>query len=189
MDGTPYLVLKARADQIPLRDNSASLVIGTPPEFGIKSRPRADYCTSDPKEYRLLIRKFLKEATRIVQPEGHILLTDGFPQTRGSNGARRIVFQVLRKQVCNGHWTDRRIRSIAFFTHFVQVKNFPWWALSIRLYRNLIQDYSRPGEIVVHVFSGSGNGAIAALGLARRPILIDLHYHRQVGSRLRKRIH
>lgn len=188
MDGTPYLLLKARADQIPLPDNSVSLVIGTPPEFGVRCRPRSDYCTSDPEEYDLLIRKFLKEATRIVHPRGHILLTEGSPQIRGSKGARPIIFHVLQKQISHGHWTHQRIRSETFFTHFVEVKNFPWWALSIRLYRSLIRHYSRPGEIVVHVFSGSGNGAIAALELARRPILIDLHYHRQIGRRLRKRI-
>jgi hypothetical protein len=188
MNGSRYLLIKASANQIPLRDNSVSLVIATPPIFGVKHRPKADYCTSDLKEYDLFITRFLTQATKIVQPRGYILLVESRIEPRGSKGARRIIFHVLQKQILRGRWTNQRIRSETFLTHFLDVKDFPWWALSLRLYRNLIQRYSHPGDIVVHVFSGSGNGAIAALDLGRRPILIDLHYHRQVGRRLRKRI-
>ena len=188
MNVTPYLILKASAHQLPLPDNFVSLVIGTPPDFGVRCRPRSDFCTGDPQEYDLMIREFVREAMRIVRPRGHILVTESRPQIIGSKGARSIMFRVVQKQVAHGNWTDQRIGSETFFTHFVEVKGFPWWALSIQLYRNLIRRYSRRGEVVVHIFSGSGNGAIAALELARRPILIDLHYHRQLGRRLRKRL-
>ncbi len=188
INGSRYLLIKASANQIPLRDNSVSLVIATPPIFGVKHRPKADYCTSDLKEYDLFITRFLTQATKIVQPRGYILLIESRIEPRGSKGARRIIFHVLQKQILHGRWTHQRIRSDTFLTHFLDVKDFPWWALSLRLYRNLIQQYSHLGDIVVHVFSGSGNGAIAALDLGRRPILIDLHYHRQVERRLRKRI-
>jgi hypothetical protein len=188
MNGSPYLLVKASADHIPLTNDSVSLVIATPPIFGVRHRPKADYCTSDPEEYDLFISRFLKEATRIVQPRRHLLLVESRIQPRGSKGARPVIFHVLQKQMSHGHWTHQRIRSETFFTHFLDVKDFPWWAFSLRLYRSLIRRYSEPGEIVAHVFSGSGNGAIAALELGRMPILIDLHYHRQIRRRLRKKV-
>ena len=188
MNGSQYLLIKASASQIPLRDNSVRLVIATPPIFGVKHRPKTDYCTSDLKQYDQFIAAFLTQATNIVQPRGYILLVESRIEPRGSIGARRIIFHVLQKQILCGRWTHRRIRSETFRTHFIDVRDFPWWAFSLRLYRTLILRYSHVGDIVVHVFSGSGNGAIAALDLGRRPILIDLHYHRQVGRRLRKRI-
>jgi hypothetical protein len=188
INGSPYLLVKASADQIPLAKNSVSLVIATPPIFGARHRPKADYCTSDPEEYDLFIRRFLKEATRIVQPRRHILLLETRTQPRGSKGARPIIFHILQKRMSHGRWAHQRIRSETFFTHFLDVKDFPWWAFSLRLYRSLIRRYSKPGEIVTHVFSGSGNGAIAALELGRMAILIDLHYHRQIRRRLLKKV-
>lgn len=187
-DGESYLLLKADASQIPLKNDSVSLVIATPPGLGVKRRRKGDYCTSDPEEYALLITKFLKEAARILKPGRRILLISSSPPRGKSKGARRVVFHVLQKRISRDHWTHGRIKSETFLTHYVNVKNFPWWALSVRLYRNLIRRYSRPGEIVAHVFSGSGNGGIAALELARKPILIDLHYHRQTRRRLNERI-
>jgi hypothetical protein len=187
-DGRPYLLLKASASQLPLSSDSVSLVIATPPFLGVRCRPKADYCTSDPYEYRSLMSIFLAEATRIVKPRRHILLISGRERTGKSKGARRVVFHVIQKLGSRGHWTHRRVKSATFLTHYMKVKNFPWWALSIRLYRNLIRCYSEPGEIVAHVFSGSGNGGIAALESARTPILIDSHYQRQVRRRLEKRV-
>jgi hypothetical protein len=185
-DGIPYLLLKADASQIPLANNSVSLVIATPPDLGVKHRPKGDYCTSDPTEYRLLIGRFLKEATRIVKPGRKILLISDRFQIGKSKGARRVVFNVLQKRISGGHWSVEHLKSVTFLTHYTKVRNFPWWALATRLYRNLICRYSDIGEIVAHVFSGSGNGGIAALELARKPVLIDLHYHRQVKERLGK---
>jgi len=188
VDCLPYLLLKADASQIPLKNNSVSLVIATPPGLGVKRRRKRDYCTSDQEEYDLLMTKFLKEATRILKPCRHILLISSRPERVKSKGARRVVFHVLQKRVSRGHWTHERIKSETFLTHYVDMRNFPWWALSVRLYRNLILRYSEPGEIVAHIFSGSGNGGIAALELARKPVLIDLLYQRQTRRRLDERI-
>ena len=182
----PYLILKANATKIPLRDDSVGLVIATPPDLGVKHRRSEEYCTSDPEEYRTLMTEFLKEATRIVKRRGHILVVSDTSRTKKSRGARRIIFQVLQKRSGRGHWIPKRVKSEAFLTHYLDVRNFPWWALSVRLYRDLIWRYSEPGEIVAHVFSGSGNGGIAALKLERKSILIDLHYHRQAKVRLAK---
>jgi hypothetical protein len=187
-DCQPYLLAKADASQIPLKDNSVSLVIATPPNLGVKRRRKRDYCTSDQEEYALLMTKFLKEAIRILKPRRHILLISSLPGRRKSKGARRVVFHVLQKRVSRYRWTHVRIKSETFLTHYVEVRNFPWWALSVWLYRNLIRRYSEPGEIVAHIFSGSGNGGIAALELARKPVLIDLHYQRQTRWRLDDRI-
>ena len=187
-DRRPYLLLKADASQIPLKNNSVSLVIATPPGLYVKRRRKRDYCTSDQKEYASLMTKFLREATRILKPRRHILLISSRQGRGNSKGARRVVFHVLQKRASRGHWTPKRIKSETFLTHYVDVRNFPWWALSVRLYRNLIRRYTEPGEIVAHVFSGSGNGGIAALQLARKPVLIDLHYQRQTRRRLDERI-
>ncbi len=183
-----YLLLKANAGQIPLPTNSVSLVIATPPYIGVRRRRKGDFCTSDPEEYATLMARFLTEGTRIVRPYGHILLILRRPRIRRSRGARLVVFDVLQKRVLRGCSIRKRTKSETFLTHYVDVKDFPWWALPVRLYRSLIDRYSRPGETVAHVFSGSGNGGIAALELARRPILIDLHYHRQVRRRLDRKM-
>jgi DNA modification methylase len=55
------------------------------------------------------------------------------------------------------------------------------------VYRALLEQYSKPEQIVTHVFSGSGNGGIAAVLLNRKAILIVLHYHREVVKRLRRK--
>lgn len=187
-DGRLYLLLKANGCQIPLSNNSVSLVIATPPYLGERGRRKEDFCTSDPEEYAVLMARFLTEATRIVRPRGHILLILKRPRIRRSRGHRLVVFDVLQKQALRANWIRNHIKSETFLTHYVDVKYSTWWALPVRLYRSLIDRYSRPGEIVAHVFSGSGNCGIAALELARRPILIDLYYHRQVRRRLDKKI-
>ena len=134
-----------------------------------------------------MLTEFLDEAVRIARPHAHILLTEGGYQGRGRRGARPIVFHVLQKN-SKDRPAFRRIGSARFHTHFMCVRNFPWCALSFQLYSMLIQRYSKPGDLVAHVFSGSGNGAIAALALGRKPVLIDLHYHRLVAKRLRRAV-
>jgi len=182
----PYLLLKANAGQIPLLDNCVSLVIATPPYVGTKRFRRGEYCTSDVEVYRAQISGFLTEAIRIVEPSRHIVLISSRPPVRKSSGARTVTFHLLQKQISHGGWNCKRVKSIDVRTHYVDVKNFPWWALPIKLYRDLLQRYSRPGETVAHVFSGSGNSCIAALESGRRAVLIDLHYHRLVRRRLNK---
>jgi DNA modification methylase len=186
--GGLYLLLKANGGQIPLSNNSVSLVIATPPYFGESGYGKWDFCTTDPEEYARLMTRFLTEATRIVRPRGHILLILRRPRIRRSRGHRLVVFEVLQKRKLRDNWIRKHIKLEKFLTHYVDVKYSSWWALPVRLYRSLLDRYSRPGEIVAHVFSGSGNSGIAALELARKPILIDLYYHRRVGRRLDKKI-
>lgn len=184
-----YLLLKADAGQIPLRHNCVSFVIATPPYLGAKRFRRGDYCTGDLELYRAQISRFLTEAVRIVEPYRHIVLISRRPPVRKSRGARTIIFHLLQKRIVRGCWTHKYIRSIEFQTHYMDVKAFPsWWALPIKLYRTLLDRYSQPGETVAHVFSGSGNSCIAALEMGRKPVLIDLHYHRRIRRRLNKRI-
>jgi DNA modification methylase len=92
------------------------------------------------------------------------------------------VFVVFRKQAHQA----REIGRETFIARYTWVGNLPWAALPLWLYREIVRRHSRPGDIVVHLFSGSGNGGLAALGLFRRPVLIDLHYHREVKRRLKK---
>ena len=188
MKHAPFFLLKARAEQIPLRDNSVSLVIATPPYLGVKRIPQKDCCTQDPEQYDALLARFLDEATRIVKPGGHILLhTDEWP-AYSIRGSAQIVFQVFQKCVRRGLWAHRWVGSRTFRRRYRSVEGCRWAALPIRLYRDLVRGYSKPGEVVAHVFSGSGNGAIAALQSSRKPLLLDLHYHRQIKRRLNERI-
>lgn len=189
MNTPVYLLIRADARQIPLRNKSVSLVIATPPYFGVRRLHKRGFCTSDADEHEALITQFLSEAMRIVKRHGYVLLISSRKPTAKSKGARYIVFHVLQKRISRGCWTHKQIRSEVFLTHYMHVTNFHWWALSIRLYQALVGRYSKPAETVAHIFSGSGNGAIAALELARRPVLIDLYYHRQTKRRLDKWIH
>ena len=184
LNGTRYLVLKGRAEQIPLRDNSSSLVIATPPYKGAARIAEEDCATRNPSEYERLLRRFLKEATRVVRPHGYILLHTNIPPVARVGNKYEIIFKVFQKRRRRGRWTHRKIASQAFRTHFARVKGIIWLAFPVRLYRALIRRYSAPGDTIVHAFSGSGNGAIAALELSRRPIALDLHHHRQVQRRL-----
>jgi len=186
MNGPLYLLLRADAGQIPLPNDSVSLVIATPPYIGARRLHKRGFCTSDADEHQALITQFLGEATRIVKRHGYVLLISSRKPMEKSKGARYIVFDVLQKRISRGCWIHKQIRSEVFLTHYMDVKNFPWWALPIRLYQAVVGRYSKPGETVAHIFSGSGNGAIAALELARRPVLIDLYYHRQTKRRLNK---
>jgi DNA modification methylase len=159
------------------------LVIATPPFLCEKRVRKTDYCTFDASEYKKWISDALAEAARIVVPKGHILLTTSMRKDGRVSRVKRVVFQVWQKRDARGG-LRRRARAELFPRYFVDMKNFRWYALSIRLYQTLIQRYSRRGDIVAHIFSGSGNGGIAALQLARKPVLVDLHYHRKVERRL-----
>jgi hypothetical protein len=174
----PYLLIKADATEIPLSESSIGLVIGTPPHLGEPGH-RREFCTSNEEEYDGLIARFLSEAARIVEPRGYVLLN--MSRTRRRNPK---VFRVLQKRARRGESGLVTIRLERFRAHHANVKDFAWEAFPLRLYRTLIRRYSQAGAKVAHVFSGSGNGGIAALELGRKPILIDLHYHRQMRKRL-----
>lgn len=184
--GSSYLLLKCRAEQIPLRSGSVSLVITTPPYYGTRGRPQKDCCTRDPKLYGVFLAQLLGEAARIIKPGGYILVHTGGLQIKRVRGVPRFVFQVLRKQVRRARQTTRWLKTERFSTQIARVKGFNWGAFPVWVYQVLIRRYSNPGARVVHVCSGSGNSAIAALGLSRLPILLDLHHHRLAQRRLNK---
>lgn len=182
MKSKPYLLLKATALQVPLLDNSVGLVIATPPGLGEKRARKQQFCTNDLREYELMMAQFLAEATRIVKPSGYILIYPGHLQ----EGMTK-VFEVFQKQIRRGRPALIRKTSAKFTTRYGNVRDFYWDAIPVWVYGAVIRRYSDAGEIIAHVFSGSGNSGIAALELSRKPVLIDLHYHRQVQRRLRKR--
>ncbi len=186
--GQSYLLLKATAGRLPLRNNSVNLVIATPPYFGHPHTRGGEYGTSNSKDYDRSIKKFLAEAGRVVKPDGYVLLNSAMRTNGRARRATLIVFRVWQKRHRNGR-LRHPVRAQTFPKYFIGLENFRWYALSVRLYQTLIRRYSRCGDIVAHVFSGSGNGGIAALKLARKPVLIDLHYHRQVRRRLNQGIY
>ncbi len=181
-------LLKADAGQLPLRQECVSFVVATPPYLGEKCYRRGDFCTANPEHYGAGLSRYLAEAGRIVQPWRFVALISSRPPRSSTRGVRLIRFHILQKRVVRSRWTLQCIRSLRFRTHYVDVKNFLWWALPVKLYRTLLERYTRPGEAVAHVFSGSGNCALAALQSDRRPLLIDLHHHREIRRRLIRRL-
>jgi hypothetical protein len=188
MNPLPYLLVKADAGDLPLSGDSVSLVIATPPYMGTIRLRRGSFCTNNSSEYLRLRRQFLCEATRIVKPNAHILLSSRRKPAEKSRGARYIIFQVFKKQRSDSSWTRKQVGFEVFRTHYVDVETFPWWGLPVCLYKALLRRYSKVGDTVAHVFCGSGNGGIGALELGRKPILVDLYYHRQTRRRLDRRI-
>lgn len=182
-----FLLIKADAGQLPLKSGCVKLVLATPPYIGARRLRKGDYCTSDPIQYRSFINAFLTEADRILKPQGYLLIIPSRCPPITRIGARFLQFNVLRKDPLDPHWTCKIVASETYWTHFVSVESC-WWAARPWLYRSLLQRYSRVGDTVVHVFSGSGNSAIAALSIGRKPVLVDLHYHRNVRTRLRRYI-
>ena len=182
----PYLLIRGRAQSIPLLDRAIDLVIATPPYRGARCVSQKDCCTKDGEKYDALLCRFLEEAGRIIKPGAYILLHTRWLALKKRAGIQRIEFHVFRRPTGGAPCTVEWIRSERFATPFARVKGIPWLGFPVWLYRLLIQRYSEPGHIVAHVFSGTGNSAIAALELSRVPILLDLHYHRAVKRRLNK---
>jgi hypothetical protein len=180
-----FLVIKADAGQLPLKSRSVKLVLATPPYIGATCLRKGDYCTSDPTEYRSLIHRFVAEVDRVLKPYGYLLITPESPPSTTHVGARFVKFNVFRKDPFDPYWALKTVARETYWTHFVRVESC-WWAARPSLYRRLLHQYSRIGDIVVHVFSGSGNSGIAALADGRKPVLIDLHYHRNALRRLRR---
>ena len=178
----PYYLLRADASQIPLATNSADLVIATPPFPGEKRFRQREFCTSSIVEYEAMTRDFLLEAVRIVRPSGYILF-----HTDTAVSPMPKIFDVLQKRKRRQQWVAAPVRRERHKVRSVSVKNFYWAALPVGFYRELIVRYSRPGETVVHVFSGSGNSGLAAMDCSRKPILIDLCYQRVMKKRLEDR--
>jgi len=182
-----FLIIKADAGYLPLKAGSVDLLLATPPYIGAKRLRKGDYCTNDRSQYRAFITSFLHEATRILKPGGYLLMTPSRPPLKKHVGARFVKFNVLRKDPFDPDWIWNVIACKMYWTHFVGFESC-WWAGRPSLYRDLLQCYSSAGDTVVHVFSGSGNSGIAALSLGRKPVMIDLHYHRHMLKRLRRYI-
>ncbi|MFQ5694681.1 MAG: hypothetical protein ACE5HB_01690 [Terriglobia bacterium] len=184
-----YLLLRASATHLPLRDNAVSLVLATPPYLGERSFSPQDCCTPSPDRYARIVSSFLDEAARIVRPGGHILLSTTSKPLPGTKGRRRVLFEIFRKaRTRNGRRRCKRVDFLELSARFAAVKGYAWQALPVWLYEVLLRQYSEPGETFAHVFSGSGNAALAAFKLSRRPILVDLHYHSLVRRRLNRRL-
>jgi DNA modification methylase len=182
-----FLLLKASADRLPLAQNSASLVIATPPYLGARALRRHEYGARHASEYDQLMAKMFSEAARVLKPGGYILLHTNYPAVFRPRRERAVIFTVHRK----GGGVRQRLRArepVAFPTRHVYLKGFSWPALPVWVYRSLVEEYSRRGDLIVHVFSGSGNGGVAALQLGRKAALVDLHYHRWVQRRLRRSV-
>ncbi len=183
----PYLILKANANQLPLQDESVDIVLATPPYIGARPVGKGAFCTNSSREYKRMIDSFLAEALRVVKENGYILMSTSRSPAETRPGAVKIIFQVFRKRLRGRKWVAETVAREGFWTHGLAVKRSCWLAIPVRVYRALLENYSKRGQIVAHVFSGSGNGGIAAVLLNRKAILVDLHYHREVSKRLRRK--
>jgi hypothetical protein len=182
----PYLLIKGRGEKIPLLDKSVSLAIATPPYRGASRVSQKECCTGNAEQYEAFLCRFLEEAARIVKPGGYVLLHTNSTPIKRVKGVPQIEFTALRRQVRGSRHALKWVGSERFVTRYTRVNGITWLALPVSLYRVLIRRYSEPGDAIAHVFSGSGNSAIAALELSRVPVLLDLHYHREVKRRLSK---
>lgn len=182
-----YLLLKATAEKLPVADGMAGLVLVTPPYFGARRVPRGECNTFDLDTYASFLGRSLDEAARIARPGAYILFhTDRLPMQRIAN-VPRVRFEVFRKSRSSG-CVMREAGQWEVAVHLARVDGVKWLGLPVRIYEMLLRKYSRPGEIVVHVFSGTGNSALAAFPLGRIPVLVDLHHHRVVRRRLERRL-
>jgi tRNA G10 N-methylase Trm11 len=133
-----YLVLKANAGRLPLKNESADLVIATPPYIGARLLRKGDFCTSDETEYNRMIGSFLAEALRVVKSDGHILLTTSRAPSARRRGARKVTFQLLRKQRLRRGWAPKTVGSESFWTQGQILETTCWMAIPERVYRELL---------------------------------------------------
>jgi hypothetical protein len=183
----PYLILKANASHIPLKDESVDVVLATPPYIGARPVGKGAFCTNSPREYKRMIDAFLVEALRIVKAEGYILMSTSRTPAARRPGAVKVVFRIFRKRAYRETCIPRVVAREVFWTHGQVLKRTCWLAIPVKVYSTLLEQYSQPEQIVAHVFSGSGNGGIAAVLLNCKAVLIDLYYHREVAKRLRRK--
>jgi hypothetical protein len=181
------LLLKANAEGLPVADRTAGLVLVTPPYFGARRVPRRECNTLDLDAYTRFLSRALDEAARIARPGAFILFhTDRLPMRRAGN-IPRVRFEVFRRSRGAGY-AMREAGQWEVAVHLARVDGVKWLGLPVHIYEMLLRKYSRPGEIVVHVFSGTGNSALAAFPLGRIPVLVDLHHHRVVRRRIERRL-
>jgi DNA modification methylase len=172
------VLLKADARHLPLRASSVELVIATPPHFGVQRCPES-FCTRDRQHYQGLLDDLSRECLRVLQPGGHLIIYLHQGRSRISK-----VFDVCQKRRRGRKWRLQRLRPQVLRFPYLLVPGFWWYALPVSIYRKLIMRYSSPRASIAHVFSGSGNGGIAAVQLKRQAFLVDLHYHRVSASRI-----
>jgi hypothetical protein len=89
----PYLILKANASHIPLKDGSVDMVLATPPYIGARPVGRGAFCTNSPREYKRMIDTFLTEALRVVKAEGYILMSTSRTPAERRPGAVKVIFR------------------------------------------------------------------------------------------------
>lgn len=183
-----YFLLKASAEHLPLLESVAGLVLMTPPYLGAGRVPQRECCTRDLAAYAKFLGHTLDEAARIAKPGGYILFHTNLLPVRRTGGIPRVRFQVFRRLT---RGTGCRIRQVGEWetaVRLARIRGTKWLGLPVHTYERLIRKYSRAGEMVVHVFSGTGNSALAAVASGCFPVLIDLHHHRFVRQRLNRRL-
>ena len=183
-----YFLLRASAEHLPLLENVAGLVLMTPPYLGAGRVPQRECCTRDPAAYTMFLGHALDGAARIVEPGGYILFHTNLLPVRRGGGIPRVRFQVFRRLTRGTGCRIRQVDQWETAVRLARIRGTKWLGLPVHTYESLIRRYSRPGEMVVHVFSGTGNSALAALASGCFPVLIDLHHHRFVRRRLNRRL-
>ncbi|MGH9594109.1 MAG: hypothetical protein ACRD5L_13540, partial [Bryobacteraceae bacterium] len=144
-----------------------------------------DCNTRDAAGYLLFLDRVLAEARRIRKPGGVILIHTGRMPMKWKGRLPRIRFQLVGANIAAAR--NLRARSGPLFsTRFARVPGIRWVGLPVWVYHALIRKYSRRGDCVAHIFSGTGNCGLAALAEGRVPILVDLHHHLAVQRRLRR---
>lgn len=183
-----YLLVKATAEQLPLARETAGLVLMTPPYFGARQVPRRECNTTDLTAYTTFLGRALDEAARVAKCGGYILFHTNLRPVRNEGNIPVVRFEVFRRIGRGDDCTIEAAGHREVRVRLAQVEGVRWQGLPVRVYEILIRRYSRRAEIVTHVFSGTGNSALAALRLGRIPVLVDLHHHRIVQRRVRRHV-
>ena len=180
-EAKPWMLLKANALALPLRPASLDFVLATPPHLGVKNLGANEFCTGDARQFRDLLEGVKRECLRVLKPGAHVALN-------ARQGRTRIFkpFDVLQKRRRGGQWRLEKVRTLVFRAPYVDVEGFWWWALPVSVYADLLRRYTRPGDVVAHVFCGSGNGGLAIVRAARKAVMIDLHYHALSQRRMKR---
>lgn len=193
-----WLLLKADARKLPLCANSVQLVLATPPALGQKGLGEDGFCTRDSLRYQRLLAEMQRECLRVLAPNGYLALflhtgrlekvCEIFQKRFARGGAKRSASHLQRAHLQHAHLQHAHLHNVRreiFSVAYNSLEGYPWLALPVSLYRNVVARYSAPGALVAHIFSGSGNGALACLELSRRVMMFDLHYHAFARRRVR----
>lgn len=183
---------------LPLLPSESIDFVFTDPPYLVKYRPRdGRRCTGDNTEYWL--KPAFRELYRLLKPNSFCATFYGWPWVDRfmavwkDCGFRPVSHLVWRKSHCSHEGYTQGFHEVGFLLAKGRPPKpqnpppdvLPWEYTGNRLHTNekpvialepLIKAYSKPGDIVLDPFAGSGSTAVAARICGRRFILIETEW-------------